>query len=151
MYQVVKRDGRIAEFEISKISQAIMKAFDALEKQYHPSVIDMLALRVMSGDVDSNCDIMSLMLEMDYECASFRALIKRAKKIMRRRVIVFRSGRERNSMFMRRLWMNRNATSNRSNTSAVSDMMLLTMPVPPTAEAAYCSLWQRGMASGAVA
>ena len=46
MYQVVKRDGKITEFEISKISKAITKAFDALGKQYHPSVIDMLALRV---------------------------------------------------------------------------------------------------------
>ena len=46
MYQVVKRDGKVAEFEISKISKAITKAFEALEKQYHPSVIDMLALRV---------------------------------------------------------------------------------------------------------
>ena len=46
MYQVVKRDGKVTEFEISKISMAITKAFEALEKQYHPSVIDMLALRV---------------------------------------------------------------------------------------------------------
>ena len=46
MYQVVKRDGKVTEFEISKISKAITKAFEALEKQYHPSVIDMLALRV---------------------------------------------------------------------------------------------------------
>ena len=46
MYQVVKRDGKITDFEISKISMAITKAFEALEKQYHPSVIDMLALRV---------------------------------------------------------------------------------------------------------
>ena len=46
MYQVVKRDGKIVEFEISKISKAITKAFEALGKQYHPSVIDMLSLRV---------------------------------------------------------------------------------------------------------
>ena len=46
MYQVVKRDGTVTEFEISKISKAITKAFEALNKQYHPSVIDMLALRV---------------------------------------------------------------------------------------------------------
>ncbi len=46
MYQVVKRDGKVTEFEISKISKAITKAFEALGKQYHPSVIDMLALRV---------------------------------------------------------------------------------------------------------
>ena len=46
MYQVTKRDGTIAQFEIGKISAAITKAFEAMEKQYHPSVIDMLALRV---------------------------------------------------------------------------------------------------------
>ncbi|MBR6443795.1 MAG: ribonucleoside triphosphate reductase [Clostridia bacterium] len=46
MYQVVKRDGKVTDFEISKISKAITKAFEALGKQYHPSVIDMLALRV---------------------------------------------------------------------------------------------------------
>ncbi|HIU99615.1 MAG TPA: ribonucleoside triphosphate reductase [Candidatus Stercoripulliclostridium merdipullorum] len=46
MYQVKKRDGKIAEFDISKISVAIRKAFDALEKPTHQSVIDLLALRV---------------------------------------------------------------------------------------------------------
>ena len=48
MYKVVKRDGTLAEFNISKISAAITKAFEALEKQYHPSVIDLLALKVTS-------------------------------------------------------------------------------------------------------
>ena len=46
MYQVVKRDGKISDFNISKISQAITKAFEAQEKQYHPSIIDLLALKV---------------------------------------------------------------------------------------------------------
>ncbi len=46
MYQVVKRDGTIAEFDVIKISEAIKKAFDAQEKQYHPSTIDFLALKV---------------------------------------------------------------------------------------------------------
>lgn len=46
MYQVTKRDGTAAQFEIGKISGAITKAFEALEKQYHSSIIDMLALRV---------------------------------------------------------------------------------------------------------
>ena len=48
MYQVIKRDGKISEFDIAKISNAIQKAFDAVERQYHPSIIDMLALRVTS-------------------------------------------------------------------------------------------------------
>ena len=46
MYKVVKRDGETAEFELSKISTAIIKAFEAQEKNYHPTVIDMLALKV---------------------------------------------------------------------------------------------------------
>ena len=46
MYEVQKRDGQVAEFDIAKISSAIAKAFEALEKQYHPSTIDLLALNV---------------------------------------------------------------------------------------------------------
>ncbi len=48
MYQVIKRDGQIAEFSINKISAAITKAFEALNKQYHPSVIELLSLHVTS-------------------------------------------------------------------------------------------------------
>ena len=46
MYQVIKRDGQIAEFDISKISAAIKKAFEANDKQYNDNIIDLLALRV---------------------------------------------------------------------------------------------------------
>ncbi|MBE6827780.1 MAG: ribonucleoside triphosphate reductase [Ruminococcaceae bacterium] len=46
MYQVIKRDNTVADFDLSKINVAISKAFDACEKQYHPSVIDLLALKV---------------------------------------------------------------------------------------------------------
>ena len=46
MYQVKKRDNKIVEFDISKISNAIQLAFEACEVNFHPSVIDFLALRV---------------------------------------------------------------------------------------------------------
>ncbi len=46
MYQVLKRDGKIVDFTLDKISAAIRMAFEAQEKQYHPSVIDFLALKV---------------------------------------------------------------------------------------------------------
>ena len=49
MYQVLKRDGSTMEFEISKITGAMIKAFDALGRNYHPSVINMLALQVTSS------------------------------------------------------------------------------------------------------
>ena len=48
MYRVTKRDGKVAEFDISKISQAIKKAFEACERQYNDNVIDFLALKVTS-------------------------------------------------------------------------------------------------------
>ena len=49
MYQVIKRDGTTVEFEISKISAAMIKAFEALDKKYHPSVINLLALQVTAN------------------------------------------------------------------------------------------------------
>ncbi len=48
MYQVIKRDGKVTDFNISKISQAITKAFEAQNKNYTPDIIDLLALRVTS-------------------------------------------------------------------------------------------------------
>ena len=46
MIQVIKRDGEIAEFHLSKISAAIKKAFQAAKKFYDEEMIDLLALRV---------------------------------------------------------------------------------------------------------
>ena len=46
MYQVLKRDGQVTDFNLQKISDAIKMAFEAEEKQYHPSIIDFLALKV---------------------------------------------------------------------------------------------------------
>ena len=46
MYQVQKRDGKNVDFNLQKISDAIRMAFEAQEKQYHPSIIDFLALKV---------------------------------------------------------------------------------------------------------
>ena len=48
MYQVLKRDGTTVEFELEKISAAMIKAFEALNKNYHPSVINLLTLQVTS-------------------------------------------------------------------------------------------------------
>ena len=46
MYRVVKRDGRIVEFDIGKIAGAMKKAFEATETNYTDSVIDFLAVMV---------------------------------------------------------------------------------------------------------
>ncbi|MBR6557982.1 MAG: ribonucleoside triphosphate reductase [Clostridia bacterium] len=46
MYQVIKRDGKVVNFDISKISAAITKAFEAQNRQYNTDIIDLLALKV---------------------------------------------------------------------------------------------------------
>ncbi len=46
MFSVVKRNGELADFNIAKINDAIMKAFNACEKQYTNDMIDLLSLRV---------------------------------------------------------------------------------------------------------
>ena len=46
MFQVVKRDGEIADFQMGKITAAIGKAFDAKEKIYSKDMIELLGLRV---------------------------------------------------------------------------------------------------------
>ena len=48
MYQVIKRDGRTTDFNITRISNAITKAFDATGIAYAPDVINLLALQVTS-------------------------------------------------------------------------------------------------------
>ena len=46
MYSVLKRNGKTVEFDLSKISNAIIMAFDACNIQHHPDVIDFLVLKV---------------------------------------------------------------------------------------------------------
>lgn len=48
MFQVVKRDGEIAEFRLDKIAEAVKKAFDATENEYSSDMLDLLTLRVTS-------------------------------------------------------------------------------------------------------
>ena len=46
MYRVEKRNGKLIDFDIQKIVNAIKMAFEATEKQYNHSMIDFLALKV---------------------------------------------------------------------------------------------------------
>ncbi len=46
MIQVIKRDGQTADFTLTKINDAIMKAFNATQMQYNNDIIDLLSLRV---------------------------------------------------------------------------------------------------------
>ena len=46
MYNVKKRDGKITDFDLKKISDAIVLAFEAQDKNYNENIIDFLALKV---------------------------------------------------------------------------------------------------------
>ncbi len=52
MYNVVKRDGKLVNFDLQKISEAIKQAFDACQKAYNQDVIDFLALKVTADFTD---------------------------------------------------------------------------------------------------
>ena len=68
MYQVVKRDGKVVDFDIQKISDALTKAFEAVNRQYHPTVINMLALKVTS-DFDKYIQVLPCFLR--WACSMF--------------------------------------------------------------------------------
>ena len=46
MFEVVKRDGQVTEFNLGKINDAIAKAFDATQMSYNDDIIGLLSLRV---------------------------------------------------------------------------------------------------------
>ena len=57
MYQVIKRDGRMVDFDLARIANAITKAFDATEIPYNTDIINLLALQVTAdyaGKVKNN-------------------------------------------------------------------------------------------------
>ena len=93
MYQVIKRDGTIAEFDIKKIAIAVMKAFEAKEKQYHPSVIDMLALKV-TADFESKIKDGKIAVE-DIQDSVESVLIQAGYSDVAKAYILYRRQREK--------------------------------------------------------
>ncbi|MDR2046955.1 MAG: ribonucleoside triphosphate reductase [Clostridiales bacterium] len=93
MYQVIKRDGKISDFDIAKIGGAIMKAFAAQDKNYHPSVIDMLALNV-TADFEPKIKNDKISVE-DIQDSVEAVLIKSGYADVAKTYILYRKQRER--------------------------------------------------------
>ncbi len=93
MYQVVKRDGKIAEFDINKIAEAIKKAFESQEKQYHPSTIDFLALKV-TADFEPKIED-SLIAVEDIQDSVEQVLIQSGYADVAKAYILYRRQREK--------------------------------------------------------
>ncbi len=52
VFQVIKRDGEKVDFTLTKINDAIMKAFTATQMQYSNDIVDLLSLRVTADFQD---------------------------------------------------------------------------------------------------
>ncbi len=93
MYKVTKRDGRTVDFNITRIANAITKAFEATQIPYNPDIINMLSLQVTS---DYACKIMDDAIEVESIQDSVEAVLQRAGYAdVAKAYILYRKNREK--------------------------------------------------------
>ena len=93
MYKVTKRDGRSVDFNITRIANAITKAFDATQIPYNPDIINMLSLQVTS---DYACKVMDNTIEVESIQDSVEAVLQRAGYAdVAKAYILYRKNREK--------------------------------------------------------
>ena len=93
MYNVVKRDGKLVSFDISKISTAITQAFDACQKQYNADIIDFLALKVTAA-FEPKIEDGKISVEHIQDCVE-SVLIKAGYDDVAKAYIIYRRQREK--------------------------------------------------------
>ncbi len=93
MYQVTKRDGRSVDFNITRIANAITKAFEATQIPYTPDIINMLSLQVTA---DYACKIIDNKIEVESIQDSVEATLQRAGySEVAKAYILYRKNREK--------------------------------------------------------
>ena len=93
MYQVVKRDGRAVDFNLTRISNAITKAFDATGIPYSPDVINLLSLQVTS---DFSSKVKNDLVEVEAIQDSVEAVLQRTGySDVAKAYILYRKNREK--------------------------------------------------------
>ena len=93
MYDVVKRNGKVVEFDLEKISQAVMLAFDACDRKYHKDTIDFLVLKVTS-DFENKIEDNKISVENIQDSVE-RVLIKSGYDDVAKAYILYRKQREK--------------------------------------------------------
>ncbi len=93
MYQVMKRDGKRVDFDLAKISMAITKAFESQGRQFHPSVIDLLALKVTADFEPKIKD--SLIAVEDIQDSVEQVLVQTGYADVAKAYILYRKQREK--------------------------------------------------------
>ncbi len=93
MYNVVKRDGKIASFDLKKISDAITQAFEACNKQYNADIIDFLALKV-TAEFEPKIEDQAISVENIQDSVE-SVLIKAGYDDVAKAYIIYRRQREK--------------------------------------------------------
>ncbi|WP_373219201.1 ATP cone domain-containing protein [Ruminococcus sp. 5_1_39BFAA] len=153
--RIIKRNGASCDFDVSKIVDAVSKACIRRETKKVEKKIHEVELFSGVGwddeDFDLNeridilAEIISRILDADYQerfqdNIDLQLELERLENQREQLRILRRLKTARVSLMIRTAWMNRNHTAGRSNTGAVTDPMLLSVPTPPTSEAANRSL-----------
>ena len=93
MYKVKKRDGKIVDFNIKKIEDAIKKAFESKEISYEDSIIELLALRA-TADFGKKVKDNVIYVE-DIQDSVEVALIEAGYSVVAKEYILYRKQREK--------------------------------------------------------
>lgn len=149
------RNGASCEFDVSRIVAAISKACIRSEtKKVEKKIHDVELFSGVDGfdelldikeDIEIFAQILDRILSADYqervqENIDLQLELEGLENQRKQLQFLRRLKTAQVSQMIRTAWMNRNHTAGRSNTGAVTDPMLLSIPTPPTSEAANCSL-----------
>ena len=93
MYNVIKRDGRPVNFDLTKISTAITHAFEACNKEYNQDIIDFLALKV-TADFSAKIEDGNISVESIQDSVE-SVLIKAGYDDVAKAYILYRRQREK--------------------------------------------------------
>ncbi len=93
MYDVKKRDGHVVTFDLSKIKDAIIKAFDACNRNYNSETVDFLVLKV-TADFEPKIDNGVITVEKIQDSVE-TVLIKAGYDDVAKAYILYRKQREK--------------------------------------------------------
>ncbi len=93
MYHVLKRDGKIVDFNLQKISDAIVLAFEACEREFNQDIIDFLAIKV-TADFEPKIENGSIAVEKIQDSVE-TVLIRGGYDDVAKAYILYRKQREK--------------------------------------------------------
>ena len=93
MYNVLKRTGKLVEFDLGKINQAITLAFEAQGREFNPNMIDFLALKV-TADFEPKIKDHSIAVE-DIQDSVENVLVQAGYSDVAKAYILYRAERNR--------------------------------------------------------